>query len=575
MVLGLKGGGLHPITTLVCTAGALGMAAPGLCAATLSDKPALRENLILAHAQISEIEKRLPPPTPKDAPELADETTMPEAPALREGPKAVHTLMAVEVVGASAYSPDSIAPLYEDLLARAVTIKDIIRLTERITEKYHQDGFFLSRAIAPPQSLETGILRIEIQEGFLKAIAVEGDVSPGVRRRLEPLKAMKPLRLTELERVLLLVGDLNGVSVRKSSIEADPNDLAGHLLRVVIDKDPFEASLFADNRGTEEAGPVQTHIRGAANSILLTGDQLSAGFFTIPNDPEELVLGDVHYQFPLTRTGAYMTLSGMVSRFDAGATLAAFDTESRTKRLAARLSFPFIRTRKRSLWANLAIEGRNIEEEQFGAEQFKDKIRVVSASTNYRQQFWNGETTIYLEGRQGLKMLGASDSGMSLSRPDADGSFTKIETKLTRYQNIGKTFGLYGAFAGQVSFEPLLASEEFAIGGAQFGRAYNYAELTGDDGLSTLIELRHGRNPKTALIDFYQFYGFYDYGKVWNENAAPGFSSLSMSSAGAGLRLTFPDSLYLSVEAARPLDRTPFTQNDRDWRGFFSVSKGF
>ena len=39
--------------------------------------------------------------------------------------------------------------------------------------------------------------------------------------------------------------------------------------------------------------------------------------------------------------------------------------------------------------------------------------------------------------------------------------------------------------------------------------------------------------------------------------------------------LRFAQSLSTTFELARPLDRTPFTQNDRDWRGFFSVSKGF
>ena len=90
-----------------------------------------------------------------------------------------------------------------------------------------------------------------------------------------------------------------------------------------------------------------------------------------------------------------------------------------------------------------------------------------------------------------------------------------------------------------------------------------------------MVELRYGRNPNIGILDFYQLYGFYDYGMVWNDNALPGFESLSMASAGAGLRLTFPHSLSANFEIARPLDRTPFTQNDRDWRGFFSVSKTF
>lgn len=538
-------------------------------------KPRLRDRITIAAAQLTDIEKRLPENRTDARKETAVQTALPPAPALRDGPATSLVLMAVEVVGSTVYPSEAFAPLYEDFLARPVALRDVAALADKITAKYRDDGYFLSRAVAPAQSVDDGVLRIEVHEGYLRAINIKGDAPKAVRRRLSALKNVKPLHIQQLERTLLLIGDLNGVAVSKSSIKADPYDLAAHMLTVNIDVDRFEASVFADNRGTDDAGPVQSHLRAAANSVLTAGDQLSAGFFTIPDDPGELLLGDIRYQFPITDSGAYATLSGMVSRFDAGASLAAFDTESRTKQLGARFSYPFIRTRKRSLWGNIAFDGRNIEEEQLGASQYEDKIRIVSASANYRQDYWNGVTTLFVKTSQGLNMFDASSSGASLSRPDADGSFTKIESQITRYQNIGKTFGLYVAATGQVSFEPLLASEEFAVGGARFGRAYNYAELTGDDGVATLVEFRHGRDPGLSLLDFYQVYGFYDYGTVWNENAAPGFSRLSLSSAGMGLRLTFPASLYVTFEAAKPLDRTPFTQNDRDWRGFFSVSKGF
>ncbi|MEO1252868.1 MAG: ShlB/FhaC/HecB family hemolysin secretion/activation protein [Pseudomonadota bacterium] len=538
-------------------------------------RPSLRDGFVLANVQLTEIERRLPESaTEKEAVETAI-PVLPPAPPLREGPAGSLVLLAVEIYGATAYRPEEFAPLYENLLARPVTMDDVASLTGAITETYRRDGYFLSRAVAPAQSVDDGVLRINIQEGYLKAVVVKGDAPQAARRRLKALKDEKPLRLSTLERTLLLVSDLSGVSVSDLRITPDPLDLAAHMLTVDVDIDQFEADVYIDNRGTEDAGPLQAYASASVNSIVRTGDRLKAGFFTIPEAPGELILGDLSYQLPITDSGAYVTLSGLVSRFDAGALLAALDTEIRTKQIAMRLSYPFIRTRNQSLWGDIAFEGRDIEEEQLGAPQFEDKLRIVSAAANYRRDYWNGVTTLSAEASRGLNMFGASAGDASLSRPDADGSFTKIEGQVARYQNIGKTFGVYAAAAGQVSFEPLLASEEFAVGGTRFGRAYDFAELTGDDGFATLVELRHGRDPGISILDFYQIYGFYDYGTVWNDNASPEFSRLSLSSAGVGLRLTFPAALFVTVEAARPLDRVPFTQNDRDWRGFFSVSKTF
>lgn len=538
-----------------------------------AEPPPMRDGLISVSVPPSEIDKRLPPEAQPDK-AGEDKLALPPPPALRERPTSMFVLTAVEISGAAVFPPEDFAPLYDEMLARTVSVKDVARLVDAITAAYRDKGYFLSRATAPAQTGESGVLHIEVAEGYISNVVVKGG-NAEIKNRLRKLTEERPLKLATLERTLALAGDLKGVSIQSTSIEPDPLDLERHLLIVDVKQDDFEAAIYADNRGTDAAGPVQMYARAAANSILRTGDQLSIGLFTIPTDPEELALAEVSYHLPLLASGTYATFSGMISKFDAGASLATLDTETRTRRLSFSLSHPVVRKRKTSLWANIGIEGRNIEEEQLGFENFDDKLRIVSAWTNFRSDHWNGYTTVFGKVSRGLDMFGATVDETSLSRPDANGEFTKFEAQVSRYQNIGKAFGLYASFAGQSSLDPLLASEEFSLGGARFGRAYDYGELTGDDGLAALIELRYGKNPNFAFLDFYQFYGFYDYGVVWNDNAAPGFDELSLSSAGGGLRLTFPASFHAAVEIAKPLDATPFTQDDDDWRGFFSISKSF
>jgi hemolysin activation/secretion protein len=535
----------------------------------------LRDGFVITAAQPSEIEHRLPQER-QDRKSIGPEALkMLPPPPLREGGPNTFVLSAVEIGGANAFTPEAFAPLYDDLLARPISLNDVSVLVDAITAMYRQEGYFLSRAVAPAQSASSGVLRIDIAEGYIAEVVIKGDAPAVIKRQLEQLTKERPLRLTSLDRTLALIGDLRGIKIISSQIEPDPLTLARHKLVVEVNVDSLEASLYTDNRGTDTAGPVQAYARIAGNSLLKTGDQLSAGVFFIPDDPNALILGELSYQLPLTGVGTYATLSGMISRFDAGASLAALDTQSRTRRIAFSISHPLIRRRKMSLWGNVGIEGRNIEEQELGVPQYDDKLRVFYASANFKKEHWNGVTSVSGRVNKGLNMLGASNGGASLSRPDADGAFTKFNTQISRYQNIGKVFGLYASFAGQTSLDPLLASEEFSLGGARYGRAYDYGELTGDDGLASLVELRYGRNPNFSILDFYQFYGFYDYGIVWNDNVASEFDSMTLSSAGAGLRLTFPASVYASFEIARPLTRTPFTQGDKDWRGFFSVSKSF
>jgi hemolysin activation/secretion protein len=538
------------------------------------DRPALREGVVLASAQSSGLEQRLPETEDRRG-DKQDSVALPPPPPLRDDVTGMFILTGVEISGSTIFPRAEFAPLYDGFLARTITIRDVSTITDAITEMYRKKGYFLSRAVAPAQTGSNGVLKITVAEGYIAHVAVKGDPSPEMRRRLKKLTAERPLRLATLERALALAGDLNGVKVVSSSIAPDPADLAPHLLTVEIKTDPFEASLYTDNRGVPAAGPIQTYARVAANSILKTGDQLSGGVFATPESPDELILGEIAYQAPLTRAGTYATLSAMVSHFDAGADLAALDTENHTRRASLTISHPVIRQRKMSLWADAGFEARDVEEERLGAPAYEDKLRIAFAGANFQKDFWNGTSAVSGRVSRGMNVLGASMDGNSLSRPDADGVFTKFTGHVSRYQNIGKTFGLYMAASAQASDGPLLASEEFSLGGARYGRAYDYGEITGDDGVATQIELRYGRDPDIAVLDFFQFYGFYDYGVVWNDNALPGFDSLTLESAGGGLRLTLPQSIYATFEIARPLNRTPITQDDRDWRGFFSISKRF
>lgn len=545
----------------------------GARAQTVPTGPGLRDAPPLRIAQRPDIESRLP--TSDDERSTA-EIQLPPKPELRDGaPDTLFILTAVEFMGVTAFKPEVFAPLYDDLLARAITLEDVTTLVDAVTEVYRKEGYFLSRAIAPAQNAAGGVLQIDVAEGYIEHVKINGRGPARVKHMLDEVKKERPVQLKTVERALTLIGDLNGVTVSSSELQPDANDAARHLLIVDIDVDHAQASLYLDNRGTDAAGPIQAYARVAASSLITTGDQLSAGVFFIPDQPSELILGEMEYQLPVGTAGTYFSVSGAVSKFDAGAFLGTLGTQSTQKSIAANIAHPFIRRRKTSIWGNVGFEARNIEEEQLNAPMFEDRLRIVYGSLNFRDDRLNGITVLSGKVSSGLNMLGASDAFGSLSRPDANGEFTKFNVYASRYQNIGKVFGLYAAFSGQSSMDPLLASEEFAIGGANFGRAYDYGELVGDDGVAALIELRYGRNPDISILDFYQFYGFYDYGMVWNDNALPGFESLSMASAGGGLRLTFPESISVTLELARPLDRTPFTQDDRDWRGFFSVSKTF
>ncbi|MHA7873112.1 MAG: POTRA domain-containing protein, partial [Hyphococcus sp.] len=206
----------------------------------------MRDQGVLRLAQQLDINSRL---APQNGDATSSDIQLAPKPTLREGGDAVFVLTAVEFTGLTVFSPDEFAALYDNYLARAVTLDDVSRLVDAVTQAYHRQGYFLTRATAPAQNGAGGVLRIDIAEGYIDHVKINGDAPARVKRMLAKLKDERPTQLKSLERTLTLIGDLNGVSVVSSQLHPDPDVPARHLLEVEVAVDHAQASLYVDNRG--------------------------------------------------------------------------------------------------------------------------------------------------------------------------------------------------------------------------------------------------------------------------------------------------------------------------------------
>lgn len=78
----------------------------------------------------------------------------------------------------------------------------------------------------------------------------------------------------------------------------------------------------------------------------------------------------------------------------------------------------------------------------------------------------------------------------------------------------------------------------------------------------------------------YQFFAFFDYGKIWNDDLADkiaGTDKESLVSAGGSVRLNFLDKVSGETFVAKPLTREIANRGSHgdEWRGFFSLTARF
>ncbi len=551
-----------------------------LCAMTVDIAPGSAQLLGPDAADPGDIERRIEqlPPRPRKADPGPPRAPDAVAPLGIEQTTAGFVLAAVVIDGATVFEAAELGPLYEEFLAKEVFLVDVEEILARITTKYRDDGYILSRAVAPPQELGSGLLRVQVIEGFIERVSFTGEADSAADLSMyeRHLVAARPLSIDRLERSILLINDLPGLQV-EPVLRVIDDATGAHELILEAAYDPAEGYAYLDNRGTPAIGRLQTWLSGNLNSPLGLRDRFQLGVFTVPNQPRELVYLEGVYEQPIDNEGTVVSLLASRSWVDAGGDLAREDTESRSSRFSLKLWHPVIRSRDQNLWLTTTLDYRDTEEERFSTTTIDDRLRVLRGRLNYMlSDALDGTSFASVEVSQGLDILDASEKGdADLSRFDGSGDFTKIYATTTRQQALGENFGLQIDIAGQAASRPLLSSEEFAIGGSQFGRAYDIAELTGEHGFAASVELRYGRDVDWEVLQSFQLYGFYDWGAVWNDLTTGGASRDSLSSAGGGLRLSFLPGLSASLEVAVPLTREVFTRENNDPRLFFSINASF
>lgn len=488
------------------------------------------------------------------------------------------TLHSVTIEGSENYGKNELAPIYQDYIGKKIPVSKVYDFAAAVSKKYRDDGYALSRAIVPPQELADGNVKIKVINGYINDVIIEGkyEKSELINNIAARIKTFHPLKIQDLEREMLLLNDLAGVSVQgilklpKDNAKAD-DGATDLVLEFSVKHD--SASLSYDNFGSRYIGPYEATAQ--ANVSILPYQQTSVtGLVTTPWD--ELQYISAAHSIPLDSDGTTANFTASYAHSKPGYKLEDEDVKSRSEDFGIFVSHPFIRSRGENLYLGAGLEFKTDDTDVLEANLYRDVVRIASLDASYDiNDNLGGANLATVKFSQGLDILGARETGSdNLSRANGHSDFTKVDATLSRLQEVDENFQLYLAASGQYSWSPLLSSEQFGYGGQQFGRAYDYSEITGDDGIAGAVELRYTSVPLFLNVSSQPFI-FYDIGKVWNDGSV---EDPSGSSAGFGVRFAHDDNLSGSVTVAKPLTKqedAPDSGNSKAARIFFSLSCRF
>ncbi|HWL46334.1 MAG TPA: ShlB/FhaC/HecB family hemolysin secretion/activation protein, partial [Sphingomonadaceae bacterium] len=398
-----------------------------------------------------------------------------------------------------------------------------------------------------------GTVRVQVAEGFIEAVAYRGRASPLLRAYAARLMAEKPLSRRALERYLTLMRDIAGARITPQLLRGRRKGGVILALGVARERSAFAAGF--DNQGARDLGWGQFRAEAHGYSLLRDGDRTDLTLSSA-TDLRRFRYASLAHATPLGADGLTVSLSaGYLETRPRGTPLKG------TAAIAGlSFSYPVVRGYRRNLSLSLGLDGLNSDAALVGSLISSDRTRALRLAAGYSAVAPKAVLTGGVTLSRGLDMLGArSLAGLT------DTVFTKANARATWDRQFGKQAILRLRAAGQYSKGRLAASERFAVGGPEFGRAFETALLSGDRGVAGLTEIALRPTLPKAVAGS-EIYGFVDGARL---AVVPRLTQPAMrftlASAGIGLRLAYRDTGSFDIEAARAID-DPYPGYRGRWR---------
>lgn len=437
-----------------------------------------------------------------------------------------------------------------DRLGQRLNHAQLQALAARVSARLQAKGYLLARAYLPRQDLSGGELQIAVLAGRLQdgpaRLSLTG-VDPALQARLSAIAAANlpegPARAEDLERALLLMRDVPGITVR-SALEKGDQPGTSRIQAQVEALSAWGASASLDNFANRYTGAARATVRGVLNRPLEREDQA----FVSLSKTRDTSQAALSYAWALTPKGLRANVNGSYMRYRVGLDLAPLELRGTARSLAGGLSYPLQRSREANAWLSLDAEQRRLDDEALGISLHQRRVERVSAGASgnaWDERLGGGQTDWGLALAAGSVDLASNpaDAAADAAGAATQGGFTKLSWHAARNQSLPGLGGwtLFVAANGQLASKNLDSSEKFMLGGPSGVRAYAVGEAAGDAGWLASAELRHEFRAFGLRV---QGLGFIDAGWItqhqrpWSGALAdPASNHYRLAGAGLGFNL--------------------------------------
>jgi hemolysin activation/secretion protein len=418
---------------------------------------------------------------------------------------------------------------------RALTLAQLKEAADAITNTYREAGWTV-RAYVPKQEISNGVVTLQIVEAVFGHASVQTtsveriEASRLVGMAEVLLSKGKPIHANDIDRALLLLDDLPGVSVSGNLTEGQ-REGETDLAIFAADDALITGNAIADNQGSRATGTDRLSVNLNVNSPARFGDALNLNALKTQGSEYQRLGYTVPVGYSGWRAGVH---ASNLNYHVITPEFAALNPHGTATTHGWDVSYPLVRGQLQNVNFALSYDDKKFDNTSNGTTtSYGIKVYNASLSANQTDQ-WNGG--------------GITNANLSLTSGDksTEDRYSKIGLNVSRLQTLSETLSAYAAFNAQATNRNLDSSEKLYLGGATGVRAYPASEAGGSDGHTLTLELRQRLAYNLSVI------GFYDYGWVkpnHNNNVASPAVPNGYSLEGFGVTLAWQATQAMDFKA--------------------------
>ena len=494
-------------------------------------------------------------------------------------------IKAFEVSGNSLFTDDQVRAAVILFTGSGRTTADVEKARDSLEKRYHDAGYPAVMVNIPEQTLQDGIVKLQVIESRIGRVKVTGNRYFTREKMLKDLPSFTPGTILFLPRVQQEIAQLNRSQDLKVEPVMSPGKEVGTIdveLKVE-DHLPLHGFLELNNRASPDTVPLRLNAAIHYDNLWQKEHSLSFQYQISPQNTDQVAALSASYALPAPwekndQWALYGVWSDSNTAFGEG-----FQIVGKGKIFGTRyvVLLPEYRLYTHTLTLGLDYKSINQTTPAVGTTTEELPVQYTPFSVSYSATLpdkWGGMNQFGAGLNMNFRSSSSQEVKFETSRYMAHANYLVFTASAQRMQKVPWGMNLFVKVDGQVSDQPLINSEQYTAGGMESVRGYMESEVLGDSALHGMFELSFpdpfGGAEIGKKIQITPFI-FYDFAALSIKEPLPGQdSSISLSGTGAGIRGSLAKHLEYELDwsvALRATDRT----EKHDHRSYFKVRAVF